>query len=532
MQDLINLILAFLEGFALIISPCILPILPIILSGSIYSSKMKPVGIVIGFIICFSIFTFFSRKLIQLFGIDVNIIRNFSLILLVMLGVIMMSDYLSEKFTTITQRFLNTGISEKNFSRFEFINGLAFGALVGFVWTPCAGPILAAVILQTVLQTSDLASFLIIISFGFGIGLPILIFALLGNELINKLSFFKARGKLIRKSLGLIIILSVIYIIYGTFPASEESVNLKDIKQNRLINGLSRPYEALEISGISNWFNSKPLSIKHLKGNVILVDFWTYSCINCIRTFPYLKSWHEKYKDNNFILIAIHSPEFAFEKNPVNVMKAINKYNITYPVALDNDFNTWKNYKNRYWPASYLIDKNGTVVYEHFGEGNYAITENNIRYLLGLNTPVNLNMNENGTKYKITAETYLGYKRSSTFLNETFYKNKSFYYTFPKTIINNHWALQGFWAIYEDYIEAKHNKAKIKLSFNAKNVYAVVGTNKAGSKIIVLLNNTKVKEILVNKYDLYELISLQTVSNGLLEIICDDGIKIYTFTFG
>ncbi len=152
----------------------------------------------------------------------------------------------------------------------------------------------------------------------------------------------------------------------------------------RLEDALPKPYAAPEFTGIAGWLNSQPLTMASLKGKVVLVDFWTYSCINCVRTLPYVTSWDKKYRDKGLVIIGVHSPEFEFEKKTDNIKTALGKYGIAYPVAIDNHLDTWASFKNEYWPEHYLIDKNGQVVYTHFGEGKYNVTENNIRYLLGL----------------------------------------------------------------------------------------------------------------------------------------------------
>ncbi len=213
--ELINLALAFLEGFALIVSPCILPILPIIFSGSLEGGKKRPFGIIVGFIVIFTVLTLFSRAVVQLSGINLNLIRDISFGLLLLIGIVMISTYLTEKFTQFTQKLSRVGsrVSWVNNPEGGFFSGFLFGGLVGFIWTPCAGPILAAVIVQTVLQQTSINSYLIVLFFGIGAGIPMLAIALLGRKIMEKFSFFRTRGTAIRKLLGLIIIASVVYAV-------------------------------------------------------------------------------------------------------------------------------------------------------------------------------------------------------------------------------------------------------------------------------------------------------------------------------
>ncbi|HEX2549757.1 MAG TPA: cytochrome c biogenesis protein DipZ, partial [Gammaproteobacteria bacterium] len=496
--DIVNIGLSFLEGFALIISPCILPILPIILAGSLTGSKKRPVGIIIGFVLTFSLFTFFSRKLVQYSHIDLNIIRHISYGLLFLLGIIMLSSYLTEKFGQLTRSFSNTGTSIHTINNPQggFISGIFFGGLIAIIWTPCAGPILAAVIVQTVIQETNLMSFFTLLAFGIGVALPMLFIALFGRQLTARLVFFKKHAVLFRKLLGVIIILSVCFIIYLEIGPSLliATENSKDEVTDHLQNALKKPYPAPAISGIDSWINSKPFQLSELKGKVVLIDFWTYSCINCLRTLPYLKAWYDKYHLDGLVIIGVHTPEFDFEKEFSNVQNAVIQDGIKYPVALDSHFVTWLNYKNQYWPAHYLIDKKGDVVYTHFGEGDYDVTENNIRYLLNIQGhAVSQNDNESQAIYT-TPETYLGYARAENFSSpETVVQNDMAQYSFPKTLMQNEWALQGNWKIMADRIISEENNAACEINFNAQKVYIVMGnTTNKNIHVTLLLNGKKV----------------------------------------
>ncbi len=296
------------------------------------------------------------------------------------------------------------------------------------------------------------------------------------------------------------------------------------------------PYPAPQIEGITEWINSEPLQLNQLKGKVVLIDFWTYSCINCVRTLPYLKAWYHKYHDAGFVIIGVHAPEFGFEKNASNVQTAVLKQNIKYPVALDNDFKTWRNFNNHYWPAHYLIDKNGRVVYQHFGEGEYDTTENNIRFLLGLTTPAVAQPDLDAQYPALTPETYLGYARAENFTSpETRSNNQAAQYTFPKELRDNDWALSGNWIINADRIVSAQPYAKLKIHCNAQKVFMVMGN--ASIKPIqlqILFNGENVtKSLEVDKHTLYEVLSLPQLDNGILEVIASSpGLEIYTFTFG
>jgi cytochrome c biogenesis protein CcdA/thiol-disulfide isomerase/thioredoxin len=546
--DLVNIALGFIEGFALIISPCILPILPIVLAGSFTGSKKRPLGIITGFVIFFALFTFFSRKLVLYSGIDINLIRHIAYGILLVLGVVMLSSFLTEKFASLTRRLANTGsgLTTANNTQGGFASGILFGALIAIIWTPCAGPILAAIIVQTVIQKTNLASFLTVVAFGLGAATPMLIIAIFGRSIMGKFGFFKSHMNFFRKCLGLIIIASVAYMIF-----LEGGINLANAKPATntatvsLLNPIANPYPAPAIDGITAWINSQPLTLSALKGKVVLIDFWTYSCINCVRTLPYIKEWYAKYHDKGLVIIGVHTPEFEFEKDLANVQKAVVRDGIAYPVALDNQFVTWQNFNNSYWPAHYLINKAGEVVYTHFGEGDYDVTENNIRVLLGLTSPTSSTPDFIIGNSDQTPETYLGYARAARFQSpESVTKDKSAKYSYPTTALSDAWALQGNWIIMGDRIISDGTDSAIKINLNAKKVYIVMG-NSTGQTINVKLiwngapvNTGKGKDVVdsqikVDSHALYEALILDDAQQGTLELKpAAAGLEIYTFTFG
>jgi thiol-disulfide isomerase/thioredoxin len=266
---------------------------------------------------------------------------------------------------------------------------------------------------------------------------------------------------------------------------------------------------------------------------VVLIDFWAYSCINCIRTFPALRTWYDRYHDKGLVIIGVHSPEFDFERDINNVKNAVEKDNLKFPVALDNQFATWKAYQNAYWPADYLIDKNGNVVYQHFGEGKYDITENNIRFLLGLKQGEMEKTSETNDSNQ-TPETYLGYERQDQFQSpENIKKDVVSDYSYPQQLSQDGWALQGKWLIENQKITAMEKNAAIEIKFQARKVFAVMGVNSNKPiTITVTLNNQK-KMLVVQNHDLYTLIENPQEQIGTLEITTSEpGLQIYTFTFG
>lgn len=547
---LINNGLAFIEGFALIISPCILPILPIILAGGVTGGKQRPIGIIIGFTLFFALFALLSGELIRHIGINLDIVRKISYVLIALFGLILISDNLSQIFSRLTQRLADKGgdYADKNQGS-GLWSGILFGALVSLIWVPCGGPILAAAIVSMAVQKTFLDSFITFLFFALGSVLPMILIVIAGKKIMSKTSFLKKHAHILRKSLGALIVLMALLLgftgIASTWLTSGGDNNKateQALSSNTLIDGLSQPYPAPALNTDTIWLNSPPLAIEQLKGKVVLIDFWTYSCINCIRTLPYLHHWYQQYHDKGLVIIGVHAPEFEFEKKLDNVKQAIKQYDIKYPVVLDNDYVIWQNYHNQYWPAHYLIDKKGYVVSQHFGEGNYAQTEHDIRVLLGLtNNMPNIVAEPLVSSAVQTPETYLGYARADTYQGTPAIKSlQTSLYHFRDKLEINHWALDGQWLVQAQYIQAVDTNTAIKLHFIAKNVYVVMGSvDNKPIKVSVLLNGKPITtpagqtHFIVDRNNLYPVLSLPKTEDAELELRFDKpGVTLYTFTFG
>ena len=313
----------------------------------------------------------------------------------------------------------------------------------------------------------------------------------------------------------------------------------KAVDAPNLQNALAQAYTfpALPLSTTpSDWLNSKPLTQEDLKGKVVLIDFWTYSCINCIRTLPQITSWDKKYRKAGLVIIGVHAPEFDFEKRLDNVKMAIEKYGIKYPVVMDNDYKIWKAFNNHAWPAHYLIDRNGNVVYTHFGEGQYDVTENNIRVLLGMKA-TDMNKASVPISPLQSPETYLGIARAANFVSpEGMTEGKSISFTFPNALALNQWALKGKWTVTGEYVESMNKGDQLRYHFNAKKVFLVISnTPKSGASLRVIQETNGKhleRELKLDHDNLYELVNLKDFSDGILTIEFPvAGIRAHAFTF-
>ena len=304
---------------------------------------------------------------------------------------------------------------------------------------------------------------------------------------------------------------------------------------------------APDFDGSNAWVNTPPLSLKkELKGKVVLVDFWTYSCINCIRTFPYLKKWYAAYKDQGFVIVGVHAPEFEFEKKKENVQKAMNDFGLTYPVVQDNDLKIWTAYNNQFWPAHYLINKDGQIVYQHFGEGNYVETENAIRQLLKQKP---LDQKEVQTPdMRLTPETYLGWSRAQAYVNDNHLQtDQTAQYSFTGDVSQDAVGLKGSWEVDKDHIVAKQDQASLSLNFIAHQVYIVLDKPASGGNGTVsvtmdgkaLPTTYRVKGmsadgvITVDHAGKYDVLDLHNdYGRHTIELKTSNGVQVYSFTFG
>lgn len=574
------LIFSFMAGIVTILSPCILPILPIILGGSLTGGKQKPLGIVAGFIGSFTFFTLFLSILVQALNISADALRFFSIIVIFGFGVSLITPkvqlFIEQLFSRLSNKF-----SPKSQNKEGFFGGVLIGLSLGLLWTPCVGPILASVISLALTGSVNSSAFFITLAYAVGTAIPMLLIIYTGRSIFQKIPSLLANTANIQKVFGVVMMLTAIGIFFNvdrkfqtfvlqTFPQygtgltkfedneviQEQLQELRgdeDTLFNELESGENSP-QAPELIQGGQWFNlpngesnDESLQLSELQGKVVLVDFWTYSCINCIRTLPYLKAWHDKYKDQGLVIIGVHAPEFEFEKNPFNVQQAINDFAITYPIMQDNDFKTWRAYENKYWPAKYLVDKDGKIRYTHFGEGKYEETERMIQELLK-ETGQNVNQTLTEQDYTIrsrTPEIYFGYDRMEYLSSPERVRNNIFTkFTHPTILPENSFSFAGDWKVNQEFSQPKQN-SELKLQFESKDVYMLLNpTTDQTSTVLVELNGKKItpeqsgKDVTdgvlnVNQDRLYHLIELAEPGKHTVRLLFSDGnVEVYTFTFG
>lgn len=557
---------AFLAGFITILSPCILSIAPLLLATGTQETHYKPLGVITGLVISFSFFTLTLTAIVQATGISPDIFRYIAFGILIFFGLTMIIPFLENKFALFTAKIAQLGSNiqaQASYVKTEFMSGLIVGIALGLIWTPCAGPILATISTLAATGGVTFTTILITLAYSIGAALPMLLICFGSTKIINSTTALAPYTHTIRQLFGVVIIISVLAIIFHADIFIQEKLAryfpTLNIENNPILhkelNMLKKPnlgrlalrslgeVGAPELVGIADWINSKPLTLAELKGKVVLIDFWTYTCINCIRTLPHVVEWYNNYKNNGLVIIGVHTPEFAFEKNKEHVKNAVKKFNITYPVALDNDYKTWQAYDNHYWPAHYLINQEGMIVKTHFGEGAYEEMENAIRTLLNL--PHLVKNGEVVVQQQLTPETYLGFERGDRY-NSSLHiqKNQPQLYQLPEPLGDDQVGLKGNWTVKSDCIQSENDSSELILNFIGTHVYIVMKSDRP-QLVTVLLDGKPVAQkywtsdmdengnILVHKPRMYDVLDLKDdYGRHTLTLQCQKGINAYVFTFG
>lgn len=564
------LIFSFLAGLASILSPCIWPLLPIVLSAAAGEGRLRPLGMSLGVMAGFLFLTLSLASLEKILPVPADVFRLAAVIVIGFFGLSLFIPALNEKFDKAMsrlQRHLRITPAKKQEG---FAGGCVAGFSTGLLWAPCAGPILAAIATLAATQELTLKVVLVAVVYAAGLGVPLFVLLSAGSLGLRVKKIARYSG-LIRRAFGLVMIVSAVLLytnqdkiiqikMLRAFPAFDRFLlKTEDQEQVRrqlgLLGGQNelaiRKNKAPEFSGIAAWLNTpEPLTIEGLRGKVVLVDFWTYTCVNCVRTLPRVEDWYEKYKNGPFMVVGVHTPEFAFEKEVKNVQKALKTFRISYPVALDNDYKTWRAYRNRYWPAKYLIDVDGNIRYIHFGEGNEEETERAIRRLLTeAGSPPSPQQGPSPQKarkagYYMTPETYLGFSRINPLaLRQPIRLGKQIF-SRPDFLPDDAFAFEGAWDIFLEGARAGKG-AGLEIHFRAEQVFLVISPAKPGDRIKVFLDDKPVDglssgqdvkegQMKLDSERLYHLIDLKgKPGSHILRLeFLSENTEVYAFTFG
>jgi cytochrome c biogenesis protein CcdA/thiol-disulfide isomerase/thioredoxin len=577
------MLFALLAGAATALSPCVLPVLPAVLGAGVTGGRRRPLGVVTGLVLAFTFATIALVYVIDALGLPDDLVRTLAIVTLFAFGITLLIPGLGDRIEAFGSRIAP---GPARVGGDGFASGLLLGASLGLVYTPCAGPILAGVI--TVSAAQDFTAGKLAVALAYAVGSGAVLYALMlgGRRLVDRI---KPARAWVQAGTGAVMVLVALAMtadldlkfqnaIAGDLPAflvnpsgglersnavSDEIAAVRgghgtqEGGASEAAAGVKLPDygPAPDFAGTGEWFNTggEPLSIADLtqgQGKVVLIDFWTYTCINCIRTLPYVKSWDSQYRDDGLTVVGVHSPEFAFEKDAGNVADAIERYGIRYPVVQDNELGTWNAFANQYWPAKYLIDARGHVRYVHFGEGNYDETEKAIRSLLAEAGDKQLGAEarpdgpvETADRNLRSPETYLGVARAQGFVDGPQPGEQDYGSPDPASLRLNQFAYGGSWDVGDEAATAI-SEASLSLSFQARRVFLVLGS--AGSeprKLEVLLDGRPIADAeagddvsgataTITGQRLYRLVDLPQAGQHTLELRFADGIEGYAFTFG
>ncbi|OGG54009.1 hypothetical protein A2851_01760 [Candidatus Kaiserbacteria bacterium RIFCSPHIGHO2_01_FULL_53_29] len=576
---MILLLISFVAGILTVLAPCVLPLLPVIVGGSLATgSRRRAYAICLALGVSIILFTLLLKVGTAFINVPQSFWQWFSGGILILFGVVMIFPRLWDslpfvnKLNMSSNKLLATGYRQNS-----IWGDMLMGAALGPVFASCSPTYF--VILATVLPASFLMGFVDLLAYAIGLSGFLLIIAIAGQKLVDRLGVTIEPGGWFRRSIGILFLVVGILVATGTmvrleawllergFDATKyEHVLLgapMDTPLDRSATSTLTPEgkalvypEAPELVLPDGYINTggKPITIGEFKGKkVVLIDIWTYSCINCQRTLPYLKAWYEKYKNTGLEIIGVHTPEFAFEKLQKNVQTAVNGFGITYPVILDNEYRTWNAYGNQYWPRKYLVDIDGFIVYDHIGEGGYAETEMQIQKALaeraerlGLAMPdiaVSQDVAEAGGRVR-SPETYFGAWRNSNLGNGISGTRGPQTLTMSSRLQPNEFYLDGRWNFEEQYLENLSKGARIAFTYDAKDVYFVAAAT-AAVKIKVTRDGGEPLgtdrgadvdangEATIHEDRLYKLIEGADYGTHTLEIEVEGvGLQAYTFTFG
>ena len=572
-------LLAFIGGVLTILSPCILPVLPFVFARADQPFRRAGLPLLVGMALTFSVVAiaaaFGGHWVVRLNQGG----RYAAMLIFLVLGVSLLfpsvAELLARPFVRSGNRLQSSQTAGDGIGK-SFVLGISTGLL----WAPCAGPILGLILTGAALQGPGARSSFLLLSFALGAATSLGIALLAGNRVFSAMKRSLSFEVWIRRALGVAVIMGVIAIALGwdtnlltrfsfvnTAKAEEHLIDALHPGQPALLTTSAAELQLPltdegplpDLGGAVAWLNSPPLSNKSLRGKVVVIDFWTYSCINCLRALPYVENWAAKYKDAGLVVIGVHTPEFAFEKERANVEKAVRDLKINYPVAIDSDYRIWQAFHNQYWPAHYFIDGKGQIRFHHFGEGEYDRSERVIQALLKENGAQLLSVSATAVSgigaeaasdlaNDRSPETYIGYHRAENFASqESIAKDSRKTYTPLPRLSLNQWALSGSWKVDEESAVLQTAPGKIIYRFHARDLHLVLGTTKENKPVRfkVTVDGTPPGEDhgadtdsnglgAVQGHRLYQLIRQKgPVEDRTFEIeFLDPGVQAFAFTFG
>ncbi len=574
------ILLAYLGGVLTILSPCILPVLPFVFAKSDQPFPRSGLPLLAGMALTFAI----VATLAAVGGgwaVRANEIgRWVALALLALFALTLIFPALSDRMTRPLVA-LGSRLTEKTGQKRGIGSSLLLGVATGLLWAPCAGPILGIIFTTAALNGANASTTLLLLSYALGAATSLALALLAGGKIFARMKRSLGAGEWIKKTLGILVLVGV-----ATIAAGLDTRFLAQISSgqtSRLETGLARTLgvkamdvttstesrngrlvlpvegELPPLTGIGPWINSPPLTREQLKGKVVVIDFWTYSCINCLRSIPYVRAWYDRYKDDGLVVIGVHAPEFAFEREFDNVKKAVADLGIPYPVALDNDWHLWRALHNNYWPAHYFVDAQGRIRYHHFGEGGYDESEQVIRQLLAdAGHPPSRRMANTSASRAVemaadlgevrSPETYIGYARADRFVSpggEA--RDRAKVYSIPSQLDLNQWALGGRWSVAPQVATSLSPNGTIVFRFHARDLHLVLGPAAGGKPVRFKVSmdghapgadaGGDVKPDgsgVVTEERLYQLVRQQGgVKDRTFEIeFLDPGVRAFSFTFG
>ena len=544
----VSIALAFVAGLITAVSPCVLPVLPIVLGGGIGQNRRRPYAIIAGLATSFLASIVFAAWLLGKLGLPQDLLRNISIGLLFLLAVTLVVPQVGVLIERPLVR-ISRGPSS------DLGGGFLLGCALGFVFVPCGGPAIGFVTSSAASGDFGFKTIAVAVAYTAGAAVVLLAIALGGRTAGTRLRTGVER---LRVAFGVVLAAAAFALVFDLdtklqtwLPnwthflqthteasaagkkAYKRSTNVTErtpVQSSRSAVGLPDFGPAPDFAGIAEWLNSRPLTMQALRGKVVLVDFWTYSCINCLRTLPHVKAWDRLYRKDGLVVVGVHTPEFAFEAVPSNVRAATKRLGVRYPVALDNRYGTWTNYGNQYWPAKYLIDREGNVRYAHFGEGSYETTEQNIRLLLGEKpgAPASAPLADLTPTGMLTPESYLGFERIARYAGSKLHPRAEGDYRFPAHLGQNELAYAGRLRLEAQRIIAVKD-ARLRLTFHASKVFLVMG---GMGTVRVLVNGKPERTVRVTRDRLYTLVDGTTTRDALLELRFSPGVEAYAFTFG